>query len=121
MDKIEYRAVIKYLFLKGNTPTQIKDELDSVYGDSASFTTIKFWLAEIKRGRAYYASLLDKLKTRTCGKTAPLAEKENPVSPGQRTVSQLKRYLGENPRIKRKTLSINWTGYRDGSIAGRSA
>src|SRR5436190_24157904 len=31
MDKIEYRAVIKYLFLKGNTPTQIKDELDSVY------------------------------------------------------------------------------------------
>src|SRR5436190_10871232 len=52
MDKIEYRAVIKYLFLKGNTPTQIKDELDSVYGDSApSFTTVKFWAAEFKRGR----------------------------------------------------------------------
>ncbi|XP_029155672.1 uncharacterized protein LOC114928587 [Nylanderia fulva] len=47
-----YRAVIKYLFLKGNTPTQIKDELDSVYGDSApSFTTVKFWAAEFKRGR----------------------------------------------------------------------
>lgn len=52
MDKIEYRAVIKYLFLKGKTPTQIKDELDSVYGDSApSFTTVKFWAAEFKRGR----------------------------------------------------------------------
>lgn len=52
MEKIEYRAVIKYLFLKGNTPTQIKDELDSVYGDSApSFTTVKFWAAEFKRGR----------------------------------------------------------------------
>ena len=52
MDKIEYRAVIKYLFLKGNTPAQIKDELDSVYGDSApSFTTVKFWAAEFKRGR----------------------------------------------------------------------
>ncbi|GFV72493.1 HTH_48 domain-containing protein [Trichonephila clavipes] len=51
MDKIEYRAVIKYLFLKGNTPTHIKDELDSVYGDSASsFTTVKFWAAEFKRG-----------------------------------------------------------------------
>src|SRR5436190_6983885 len=51
MDKIEYRAVIKY-FLKGNTPTQIKDELDSVYGYSApSFTTVKFWAAEFKRGR----------------------------------------------------------------------
>lgn len=52
MEKIEYRAVIKYLFLKGNTPTQIKDELDSVYGDSSpSFTTVKFWAAEFKRGR----------------------------------------------------------------------
>ncbi|GFT93222.1 histone-lysine N-methyltransferase SETMAR, partial [Trichonephila clavipes] len=50
MDKIEYRAVTKYLFLKGNTPTQIKDELDSVYGDSASsFTTVKFRIAELKR------------------------------------------------------------------------
>ena len=51
MDKIEYRAVIKYLFLEGTTPTQIKDELDSVYGDSApSFTTVKFWAAEFKCG-----------------------------------------------------------------------
>ena len=33
MEKIEYQAVIKYLFLKGNTPTQIKVELDTVYGD----------------------------------------------------------------------------------------
>ena len=40
------------MFLKDNTPTQIKDELDSVYGDSApSLTTVKFWAAEFKRGR----------------------------------------------------------------------
>ncbi|GFS57517.1 HTH_48 domain-containing protein [Trichonephila clavipes] len=52
MDKIEHRAVIKYLFLKGNMSTQIKDELYSVYGDSApSFTTVKFWAVEFKRGR----------------------------------------------------------------------
>ncbi|CAK9796585.1 hypothetical protein ANTQUA_LOCUS798 [Anthophora quadrimaculata] len=52
MEKLEYRAVIKYLFLKGNTPTQIKEELDAVYGNSAaSFTTVKFWAAEFKRGR----------------------------------------------------------------------
>ena len=38
--------------MKGNTPTQIKGELDSVYGDSApSFTAVKFWAAEFKRGR----------------------------------------------------------------------
>jgi hypothetical protein len=31
---------------------QIKDELDSVYGDSAaSFTTVKFWAAEFKCDR----------------------------------------------------------------------
>ncbi|GFU50018.1 HTH_48 domain-containing protein [Trichonephila clavipes] len=31
---------------------QIKDELDSVYGDSAPpFTTVKFWSTEFKRGR----------------------------------------------------------------------
>ncbi|GFW41870.1 histone-lysine N-methyltransferase SETMAR [Trichonephila clavipes] len=52
MDKNEYRVGIKYLFLKGNMPMQIKYELDSVYGDSApSFTTVKFWAADFKRGR----------------------------------------------------------------------
>ncbi|GFX22224.1 HTH_48 domain-containing protein [Trichonephila clavipes] len=52
MDKNEYRVGIKYLFSKGNTLMQIKDELDSVYGDFApSLTTVKFWAAEFKRGR----------------------------------------------------------------------
>lgn len=52
MDKLEYRDVIRYLFLKGNTPSQIKDEFDSLYGDSApSYTTVKFWAAEFKCGR----------------------------------------------------------------------
>ena len=51
MDKIEYRSIIKYLFLKGNKPMQIKDELDSVYGDSvSSFTIVKFQAAEFKSG-----------------------------------------------------------------------
>ena len=51
MEKFEYRAVIKYSFLKGNTHMQIKDELDSVYGDSSqSFTTVKFWADEFKCG-----------------------------------------------------------------------
>ncbi|GFY34592.1 histone-lysine N-methyltransferase SETMAR [Trichonephila clavipes] len=40
------------MLICGNTPTQIKDELDSVYGDSASsFTTVKVWVAEFKCGR----------------------------------------------------------------------
>ncbi|GFV52335.1 HTH_48 domain-containing protein [Trichonephila clavipes] len=48
MDKMEYRASIKYLFLRGNTPTQIKDELDF---SAPSFTTLKIWGVEFKRGR----------------------------------------------------------------------
>ena len=40
------------MILKGNTPTQIKDELNSVYGDSVpTFTAMKFWAAEFKCGR----------------------------------------------------------------------
>ncbi|GFV15884.1 hypothetical protein TNCV_988671 [Trichonephila clavipes] len=38
--------------LYGNTPTEIKEKLDSVYGESApSFTIVKVWAAEFKHGR----------------------------------------------------------------------
>lgn len=44
MNKIEYRAVIRFLFLKKKTNDEIKIELDDVYGDSApSLSTIKYW------------------------------------------------------------------------------
>jgi histone-lysine N-methyltransferase SETMAR len=57
MEKTEYRAVIKFLHLKGKKTQEIKDELDSVYGEaSPSFTTVKHWVAEYKRGRT---SILD--------------------------------------------------------------
>ncbi|KYN21168.1 hypothetical protein ALC57_06462, partial [Trachymyrmex cornetzi] len=56
MEKIEYRAIIKFLNLKGNTSTQIKIELGAVYGDSApSFATVKRWVAEFKRDRTSLA------------------------------------------------------------------
>ena len=52
MEKIEYRAVIKFLHLKGKKNDEIKTELDSVYHDQApSLSTIKRWTAEFKRGR----------------------------------------------------------------------
>ena len=52
MEKVEYRALIKFLHLKGKKTQEIKDELDSVYGEaSPSFTTVKHWVAEYKRGR----------------------------------------------------------------------
>jgi histone-lysine N-methyltransferase SETMAR len=52
MDKIEYRAVIKFFVKEGLTPNEINSKFRKVYGDSSpSFSTIKKWAAEFKRGR----------------------------------------------------------------------
>ena len=50
--KVEYRAVIRYLYLKGKTGQEIHCELTNVYGSSApSYAQAKFWVGEFKRGR----------------------------------------------------------------------
>jgi len=52
MDKTEYRAVIKFFVKEGLTPNEIHSKFIKVYGDcSASFSIIKKWAAEFKRGR----------------------------------------------------------------------
>ena len=44
MEKSEFRAVIKHLYLKGLTPKEIKAELDEVHGTSAPvFPTVYNW------------------------------------------------------------------------------
>ena len=50
--KVEYRAVIWYLYLKGKTGQEIDCELTNVYGSSApSYPQVKFWIGEFKRSR----------------------------------------------------------------------
>jgi transposase len=52
IDKIEYRAFIKLFVKEGLTPNEIHSKFIKVYGDfSPSFSTIKKWAAEFKRGR----------------------------------------------------------------------
>ena len=52
MDKTEYRAVIKFVVKEGLTPNEIHTKFINVYLDSSpSFSTIKKWAAEFKRGR----------------------------------------------------------------------
>jgi len=52
MDKIEYHAVIKFFVKEGLTPNEIHSKFIKVYGDSSpSFSKIKKWAAEFKRGR----------------------------------------------------------------------
>jgi hypothetical protein len=51
MDKILYRAVIKFFVKEGLTPNEIHSKFIKVCGDSSpSFSTIKKWAAEFKRG-----------------------------------------------------------------------
>ena len=49
---VEYRAAIRYLYLKGKTGQEIHCELTNVYGSSApSYAQVKFWVGEFKRSR----------------------------------------------------------------------
>ena len=59
--KVEYHAVIRYLYLKGKTGQEIHCELTNVYGSSApSYAQVKFWVGEFKRSRT---SLEDETKS----------------------------------------------------------
>ena len=59
--KVEYRAVTRYLYLKGKTGKEIHGELAGVYGPSAaSYAQVKFWVGEFKRSRT---SLEDEAKS----------------------------------------------------------
>ena len=50
--KLEYLAVIRYLYLKGKTGQEIHCKLTNVYGSSAPlYAQVKFWVGEFKRGR----------------------------------------------------------------------
>ena len=47
--KVEYRAVIQYLYLKGKTGKEIHGELADVYGSFAlSYAQVKFWVTQVK-------------------------------------------------------------------------
>lgn len=52
MDKLEIRAVIKYLQKKGLSGQEIHNDMVNVLGESApSYATVKNWVAKFKRGR----------------------------------------------------------------------
>jgi transposase len=52
MDKIEYCVVIKFFVKEGLVSNEIHSKFKKLNGDSSpSFSTIKNWTAEFKRGR----------------------------------------------------------------------
>ena len=51
MEKVELRAVIKYLCKKGMTPMEIhEDFMKTLENESPSYSKVKKWAAECKRG-----------------------------------------------------------------------
>ena len=69
--KVEYCAVIRYLYLEGKTGQEIHCELTNVYGSSApSYAQVKFWVGEFKRSRT---SLEDKTRS---GRPSDATDKE---------------------------------------------
>ena len=52
MDRVEYRAVIRFLLLEGENATNIHKRLSNVCGKSSpSYSTVASWVSEFKRGR----------------------------------------------------------------------
>jgi [histone H3]-lysine36 N-dimethyltransferase SETMAR len=52
LEKIEYRSAIRFCVLLGQTNQEIMANLNRAYGEKCpSQSTIKFWIAEFKRGR----------------------------------------------------------------------
>ena len=52
MEKLEIRAVIKYFCKKGMLPKEIHEDFMETLGkESPSYSTVKKWAAEFKKGR----------------------------------------------------------------------
>ena len=69
--KVEYRAVIWYLYLKMKTGQELHCELTNVYGSSTpSYAQVKFWVGEFKHSRT---SLEDKTRS---GRPSDATDKE---------------------------------------------
>ena len=77
LSKVEYRAVFRYLYLKGKTGQEIHCEMTNVYGSSApSYAQVIFWIGEFNRGRM---SLEDEVRS---GRPLDATDKEMCKSSG---------------------------------------
>ena len=90
-EKVEIRAVIRYLFKKGLTNAAIFQEIQEVYGSEGktiSLSTVKYWTREFRGGRE---SLVDE-------------EREGrPRIPD--LVDRVRETMEENPFISQKKLA----------------
>ena len=93
MNKIENRAVIKFFVKEGSSRKEIHSKFINVYGNSShSFSTIKKWAAEFKRGR-------------TALKTIHVKDDQK-CNPTRHLLTRLDEKIREKrPSLKKKLLS----------------
>ena len=100
--KLEYRSVIKFLILEGNSPQDIHHRMITVYNDDApSYATVKRWAIEFKSGRK---SLGDDPRS---GRPASSVNKEN--------IEAVKALIHKDRRIKFREIHA-LTGLADPQI-----
>ena len=78
MEKLEIRVVIKYFCHKGMAPKEIHEDFMETLGkESPSYSTVKKWAAEFKRGRES-VRMMDNLASQ---KRPPLMKMSRSCSP----------------------------------------
>nr|CAD45369.1 transposase [Bythograea thermydron] len=102
MDKIEYRAVIKFLTKEGKNAKEIHDRLVAMYNDTApSYTTVTRWHKEVRHGRE---SLEDDPRV---GRPSKATSEDN--------VDRVEAMIMENRRVKVEEISLE-IGISHGSV-----
>ena len=110
--KVEYCAVIRYLYLKGKTGKEIHGELADVYGSSASSCAqVKFWVGKFKLGRtsledeAWSGCPLDATDEEMCKKVRDLVYSDRRIQV-EETVQALGISHGSNSTILHDRLGM---------------
>lgn len=93
LENVQYRSVIRFLFLQGKSRNEIRDELVAVYRDECpSWSTIKRWVNEFQSGRT---SVMDEERP---GRPVEIDE--------DKTIMDLEKIVQEERRITTRQLTM---------------
>lgn len=117
LDKVEYRSAIRFCLLLGQSSEDIKANLFRAYGDKCpSQTTIKFWIAEFKRGRQLVDDEERKGRPRTSDNEENRAKLERLVLEDRKVTT---RQLAETLKLSKGSVGEMLHDMRFSKVASR--